>query len=458
MTTTPKDAALPNKPRMKSHGMRAVIRALGQPRVLVMLLLGFSSGLPFMLVGNTLGFWLRDKGLTLAAISALSWVGLMYSLKFLWAPIIDRVDLPLLGRLGRRRGWILAGQVLVGAGLLAMAAMGPTANLGLFAGMALLVAFASATQDIVLDAWRIEAAQSAEDLGLMTSAYQLGYRIALLATVSWILILASFVGWNLSYGLYGAAMLIGVAATFMAKEPARADSVMHAKSDALPLWTPRGFFDAVAGPFVEFFRIHGWFALVMLLTITLYHLSDYLRGPIVNPFYHDVGYTKVQVGAVRTTFGLWTSLAGVAAGGFCSLRIGFFRTLIIGAVLQPIGIGCFALVALGGGPNFPLFAAVNSLDDFAIGFSGVALVAYMSSLTSLGYTASQYAVMSSALAWTGKTLKGFSGFVVEGLQHGRDLMHAYALFYLGVAALGLPAIGLCFVLKWAADRRAAETA
>jgi PAT family beta-lactamase induction signal transducer AmpG len=411
-----------------------------------------------MLTGNTLGFWLRDKGLTLGAIGALSWVGLVYSLKFLWAPVVDRVDLPLFGRLGRRRGWILAAQLLVGVGLAAMAAIGPGKTLLVFAAMALAVAFASATQDIVLDAWRIEAAESAEELGLMTSAYQLGYRIALLCTVSWILILAQYAGWNISYAAMSVAMLVGVGATLMAPEPARADAVMHAKSDTAPLWTPRGFLDAVVGPFADFFRAHGAFGLVMLLTITLYHLSDYLRGPIINPFYHDVGYSKVTVGTIRTTFGLWTSLAGVAAGGFCSVRIGLFKTLIIGAALQPIGIGSFAWIALAGGPNIPLFAAVNSFDDFAIGFSGVALVAYMSSLTNLGYVASQYAVMSSALAWTGKTLKGFSGFVVQGLQKGHDLMHAYALFYLGVAALGLPAIALCFVLKAAADRRAAAVA
>jgi PAT family beta-lactamase induction signal transducer AmpG len=450
--------AEPNKPRAKLHDMGAVIKALRRPRVLIMLMLGFSSGIPFMLTANTLGFWLRDAGLKLGAISALSWVGLAYSLKFLWAPVVDRADLPFLGRLGRRRGWIVAAQVLVGAGLLAMALTGPQRNILAFAGLALLVAFASATQDIVLDAWRIEMAETAEELGLLTAAYQLGYRIALLATVSWVLILAQFAGWNLSYGVMAACMLVGVAAILMAQEPARADAVMHAKSDAAPLWTPRGFFDAVAGPFVEFFKTHRLFGLVMLLTITLYHLSDYLRGPIVNPFYHDVGYSKVVVGLMRTSVGLWASVAGVAAGGLCSLRIGFFKTLIIGAVLQPIGIGAFALVALRGAPDLPLFAAVNAMDDFAIGFSGVALVAYMSSLTNLGYVASQYAVMSSALAWTGKTLKGFSGFVIEALQQGRDLMHAYALFYLGVAALGLPAVALCFVLAHVAQTRAAKVA
>lgn len=454
--TAAQAAAQPNKPLAKRHGMGEVLKSLRQPRMFVMLLLGFSSGIPFMLTANTLGAWLRSEGLTLGVISALSWVGLTYSLKFVWAPVIDRTGLPLFARLGRRRGWILAAQLLVGLGLAGMAMMGPKSNLTAFAGLALMVAFASATQDIVLDAWRIEVAETADELGMLTSAHQLGYRIALQATMAWIFILSQFVGWAFSYRVMAGTMLVGVAATFMAREPKKADAVMLAKSREAPLWTPRGFFDAVAGPFFEFFKTHKMFGLVMLATITLYHLSDYLRGPVITSFYHDVGLTNLTVGTVRSTVGLWASVTGVAIGGFCSLRIGLFRTLIIGAILQPIGIGAFALVALHGGPDVPLFVAVNTVDDFAIGFSGVALVAYMSSLTNLGYTASQYAVMSSALAWTGKTLKGFSGFVVEGLQHGRDLMHAYALFYLGVAALGVPAIGLCFVLAAAAKRKAAS--
>jgi PAT family beta-lactamase induction signal transducer AmpG len=323
-------AADPTSARRR-QGMGGVLRALRQPRVLAMLMLGFGSGLPFMLTGNTLGFWLRDKGFQLGAISALSWVGLAYSLKFLWAPVIDRTRLPLIGRLGLRRGWMLAAQGVLVLGLLAMAAAGPTANIALFAGLALVVAFASATQDIVLDAWRIEIAEDAEELGLLTSAYQLGYRVALIVTVSWILILAQYAGWNASYAVMGLCMLAGVAATLMAQEPRGADRAMHVLADAKPLWTPRGLLDAVIGPFAAFFKAHGAFGVVMLLTITLYHLSDYLRGPVINPFYHDVGYSKVVVGLVRSSVGLWASIAGVAAGGFCSLRLGFFKTLIIGA-------------------------------------------------------------------------------------------------------------------------------
>ncbi len=426
--------------------MARVLRALGQPRVRLMLMLGFASGLPFMLTANTLGFWLRENGLSLSTISMLSWVGLAYTFRFLWAPVVDRQDLPLIGGLGRRRSWMLLAQVGVAAALAGMAVVKPSGNLVVFGLLTVAVAFSSSTQDMVMDAWRIESAENAEDLGLMTSSYQLGYRGALWCTQALILILAQWVGWAVCYLAFGAAMLVGIAATLMAREPARADAAMQVNEDEAPLWTPRGFFDAVIGPFVAFFRAHKTFGLVMLATITLYHLSDYLRGPIVNPFYLDAGYTKVQVGLVRTTFGLWASLMGVALGGLSSLRLGFFRTLIAGAVLQPLGIAAFALVALHGAPDFGLFAGVNVLDDFAIGFSGVALVAYMSSLTSLGYTASQYAVMTSALAFAGKTLKGFSGGAVEALQHGGDKMHGYALFYLGDGAVGLLAIALCFVL------------
>jgi PAT family beta-lactamase induction signal transducer AmpG len=450
---TAPDRASTTKPTRR-YRMADVLRALRRPRILAMLLLGFSSGVPFLLVGNTLGYWLREGGMSLSTIGFLSWVGLAYSFKFLWAPVVDRVDVPLLGRLGRRRGWMVLAQFAVGASLAAMALIGPAGGIAPFAACAVAAAFSAATQDIVVDAWRIETAETAEELGLMTAAYQLGYRGALYCTDALILLLAQFAGWPASYLTAAGAMMIGVGASLFAKEPAQADAVMHAMSGAAPLWSPRGFFDAVVGPFVEFFKAHGLFALVMLLTITLYHLSDYLRGPIVNPFYHDVGYTKLQVAAVRGTFGLWALITGIAVGGYCSLRLGFFRTLILGAIIQPIGIGAFALVALAGRPDLVLFTVVNSIDNFGIAFSGVALVAYMSSLTSLGYTASQYAVMSSALAWTGKIFKGFSGAVIEGLQNGRDLMHAYALFYVGIAALGIPAIGLCFVLAAAARRKA----
>jgi PAT family beta-lactamase induction signal transducer AmpG len=377
-------------------------------------------------------------------IGFASWVGLAYTLKFLWAPIIDRVSAPVAGRLGRRRGWMILAQLGIGVGLVGMAALGPGAGMGFFY-LAGLTAFCAATQDIVVDAWRIEIADDPDELGLLTSAYSLGYRAALLCTEALILLLAAAVGWPLSYGFFGLVMAIGVGATLFAKEPTRADAVLNAKEAEAPLWTPRGLFDAIAGPFIAFFKAQGAFALLILVMITLYHLSDYMRGPISNPFYHDLGLAKTTVGIVRGSIGLWCTIAGVAVGGLASVRLGYFKSLIIGAIIQPVFIAPFGLLALAG-PNTTLFSVIMGLDAFAIGFSGVALVAYMSSLTSLGYTASQYAVLTSAVAFTGKSLKGFSGAIIDGLQQGRDLMHAYSLFYFGAALAGIPAVILCLVL------------
>src|SRR5215475_362658 len=184
-----------------------------------MLLLGFSSGLPFYLVGNTFGYWLRDEHTSLTAIGFLSWVGIAYSLKFLWAPLLDRVDLPLFKRLGHRRGWMMFSQIVVGLALVAMGATGTKAGLARLGALALIVAFASSTQDIVVDAWRIESADDGEEQGLLASAYQFSYRLAILATDSLILIVAAAVGWRASYTIYGACMAIGIAATLFADEP-----------------------------------------------------------------------------------------------------------------------------------------------------------------------------------------------------------------------------------------------
>jgi PAT family beta-lactamase induction signal transducer AmpG len=446
------------KPSHKANSHQ-VLRALGQRPVLVMLLLGFSSGLPFLLTAGTFGYWLRDSGTSLKAIGFLSWVGFAYSFKFLWSPVIDRVDAPLLGRrFGRRRGWMLIAQGTVAAGLVAMALTTPAAGLATIGAAALVVAFASSTQDIVIDAWRIEAAATSEELGLLSSAYQLGYRVAVLVSDAAILILANHFGWPLSYGVMALLMGVGVAATLMAKEPARAEAALEAKTDAAPLWTPRGFLDAVIGPFVAFFRTYGATALLMLLFISLYRLPEFVMGPMATPFYHDLGLSKDVVGAVRGSFGLVASFAGIAAGGIAVARLGAFKGLILGGVLQALAIASFALPAVyGGDPR--LFAAVMSADNFGVSVAGVALVTYMSSLTTLGYTASQYALLSSSYAMIGKFLKGFSGAVVEGLvAQGHTLMQAYAIFFVGAGAIGLPSVLLCLVLAKVAKPPVVEIA
>ena len=417
-----------------------------------MLMLGFSSGLPFLLTGNTLGYWLREEGTTLGAIGFLSWVGIAYSVKFLWAPVIDRIDAPVFGGFGRRRGWMILAQVLVAAGLFGLALRGPKHGLAAVGILALVVAFASSTQDIVVDAWRIEAANDSDELGLLSAAYQLGYRAALLVTDALILFAANRLGWPVSYSTMAVLMAIGMCAVFVAVEPERATRVFDAKSGS-PLWSVRGFFDAVIGPFSEFFRVYGWVAILMFAMISFYRLPEFVMGPMANPFYHDLGLSKDAVGAVRGSIGLIAALLGIAAGGFSAVRFGYLPTLVVGVILQSIVIAAFAILSYTG-PQIQAFGAVMAAESFGASFAGVALVTYMSTLTSLGYTATQYALLSSAYTYVGKISKGFSGVMVEWLAGGRTLLEGYALFFIGAGLLGIPALILCIVLARVTAARA----
>lgn len=506
------------KPR---PGWRDVLRSLRQRKVVVMLLLGLSAGLPFMLVGNTMGMWLREGGVELTAIGFLSWVGIMYSMKFLWAPIIDRTDVPVLGRLvGHRRGWMLLAQAVVAVGLFGMALLTPQGGLVAFASLALVAAFASATQDIVIDAWRIESADNGEELSLLSAAYQLGYRAALLLTDAWILVIAAKVGWVASYELIAAMMGLGMVAVFFARESRLTSAETHAldideqqalgisdrdvvrwltalvagvtgiayliaahnfwdvewswrdaaiaiglplaiwllvrrRKDSAPVreatWSRPlvkpllRFFDATVGPLLMFFREHGAAALLILLAISLYRLPDFVMGPMANPFYSDLGIDKATVGTVRGSFGWVATTVGIVVAGVSALRFGFVATLLFGAILGPGSNLAFAYLAHhGGDPG--VFAAAMVIDNFCTGFAGVALVGYMSSLTSVGYTATQYALLSSFYAMPGKFLKGLSGAVVDGLAQTHTLLDAYALFFIGTAVLGIPVLVLCILL------------
>ena len=518
------DAAKP-----MARGWRLVLANLRQPKVLAMLLLGFSSGIPIYLVGNTLSYWMRDNGIELSTIGFLSWVGLAYSLKFLWAPLVDKARAPLFGRwLGRRRGWMLLSQLVAAVALVGMAVVRPDHGeiraagfvlnqLLVFGALALVVAFASATQDIVIDAWRIESADDAEQQGLLTSTGLLGYRGALLVTDSLILIFAAHIGWSISYVLMAVLLGVGVAATLLAREPQApppvaaagpgddaplgvsdamvlrwllagavglawlAYAVMVGVRDALAMgwgnapwlllppllvgWLTRWpggpvaeatwsrplvrpllrMRDAVIEPFLAFFRQHGRWALVMLLAISLYRLPDFLMGPMANPLYADLGLSKEMVGTVRGSVGLLATTVGIAVAGLSAVRFGFMSTLLVGAVLGPGSNLAFSWLAMSGGDH-GVFTAAMVIDNFCTGFASVALVGYMSSLTNIGYTATQYALLSSFYALLGKVLKGFSGATVEHLEVGRSLHEAYALFFTGTALMGVPALLLCLWL------------
>ncbi|HUR89348.1 MAG TPA: MFS transporter [Ramlibacter sp.] len=434
----------------KKRSAAEVFRELRQPKVAVMLALGFSSGLPFLLTANTFGYWLRDAGTSLIAIGFISWVGFAYAFKVYWSPLVDRVDVPLLGRLGRRRGWMLVCQILVAIGVVGMAVVGTDAGLGAIGAFALLTAFASATQDIAIDAWRIEAAADPDEVGLMTSAAQVGYRIALLITDALIIAMAARIGWPVSYLCMAALMAIGVVATFLAVEPARADAVLH---DKPPLWSLRGIGDAIVGPFVDFFAKHKAAGFVMLLMVALYRLPDFVMGPMYNPYYHDLGIAKDTVALVRGSFGLVATFAGIAAGGISAVRLGLMPTLIVGLVLEGLGTAAFALLSVHA--DSATFAGVMTLDAFAQAYAGVALVTYMSSLTSLGYTATQYALLSSTYALLGKFLKGFSGAAVDALTPAHGLLGAYAMSFVATALTAIPPLVL-IALLWRMQFRASS--
>lgn len=426
-------------------GWRQVLASIREPRVLAMLALGFAAGLPFLLTGNTLGAWLRAEGTELAAIGFISWVGLAYSFKFVWAPLLDSVELPLIGRLGRRRSWIVLAQAGVIGGLAAMTAVGPSGGLVLFGALALVVAFSSATQDIAIDAWRIESSRNDRELGLMSAAYQLGYRIALLITNALIFNIAARTGWQLSFALMAVLMCLGVAAALLAAEPQSARSAVAVPDSqargAARLWTPAGLREALIGPFVVFFRAHGPKALVLLLAISLYRLPDFLMGPMVNPFFGDLGLSNDAIGAMRASVGLWATVVGIAAAGFCAVRLGFITTLVLGAFLSPASNLGYAVMAMAG-PDLGVFAGALAVENFSEGFAGTALIAWMSSLTTFGYVATQYALLSSFYTILGKLLKGVSGVAVETFDRWLDLLAAYGAYFALTASIGLPSIAI----------------
>lgn len=461
-------AAAEERPRPRRRRAWDVIAALGRPRVALMLVMGVSSGLPFMLIGNTLGFWLADDGVKLAAIGLVAWVGLTYGFKVIWGALVDRVPLPALSRLGRRRSWMLLAQVVCGAGLIGMGLIDPRVHLDWLVVMAIVAAVGAATQDTAMDAWRIEIAADADELGLLTAAYTFGYKFALILTESVILMVAKRIGWPMSYVIYGAAIGVGIIAVLLAKEPAAADAVMREKVEAAKRNPLAAGVDAVVGPVVEFFRSHGVaMAALMLLMISFYHLCDYMRGPMVNPYYSALHLDKDTIAWTRLALGTPAGFIGVLLGGLSSIRIGNHPTLIVGAVLQPLAVASFALLGFHGGDytlfqigglQVSAFQAVMTFDPIAMGYAGVALVAYMSTLTSLGYTATQYALLTSALALTGKFLKGFSGEIVDWLHRDHSLLTSFADFQLLAAALGMPAIVLCLILARRPARAPSEEA
>jgi MFS transporter, PAT family, beta-lactamase induction signal transducer AmpG len=415
-----------------------------QPSSLRMLALGFSAGLPLLLVLGTLSFWLREAGISRATIGHLSWVGLAYGFKWVWAPLVDRVTLPLLGRLGRRRSWLLLAQLGVMAGLVGMAMSDPKASLSLIVGCALLVAFASATQDIALDAFRIESADSSLQAALAAS-YQTGYRLAMIwagAGVLWIAARAEVsnsanydqAAWAMAYGVMALSMLVGVFTVLFSKEPAQTVATVRAKN------TREWLQVALINPFAEFITRYRWQAALILTLIATYRISDIVMGIMANPFYVDMGYTKDEVAAVTKIYGVAMTLLGAFIGGALAPwlgkgTLGVMRLMMAGAVLSSLTNLLF--VWLGSrGHDVNALIYVVSADNLASGIASAAFIAYLSSLTNINYTATQYALFSSLMLLLPKFLAGFSGEFVDS--------QGYASFFTGTALLGLPVV----ILVW----------
>ncbi len=409
-----------------------------QPRVLAMLFLGFSAGLPLLLVFGTLSVWLRREGIDRTTIGFVSWVALLYGFKFVWAPLVDRLQLPLLtGWLGQRRSWMLLAQIGVLGGLWLMAGNQPGEHLPLLVLSALLVAFSSATQDISIDAWRIEAV--ADDLqGAMAATYQMGYRLGMILAGGGALIIAGNYSWNIAYFIMGCFMLIGMLTTLVVAEPDHPPRTPLQDSNASGLQRlAHWFVEAVVQPFVEFFRRNGVMALVILLFIGLFRISDITMGVMTGPLYVDMGFSDEQIGWVSKTFGVIVTIVGALLGGVLVMRYGILRMLIVGAVLVVVTNLVFAWLATRG-PEIFFLALVITADNLSGGIAGATFIAYLSSLTNRAYTATQYALFSSLMLLPAKFIGGFSGKVVDDF--------GYIHFFLYAGLLGVPAVLLAIYL------------
>jgi len=434
------------------RGPRAWLQALAvyrEPPVVRMLFLGFSAGLPLLLVFGTLSFWLREAGVDRTTIGFVSWVALAYAFKWAWAPLVDRLPLPwLTARLGRRRSWLLASQLAVAAGLVGMALTDPALHLQSLVVFALLTAFASATQDIALDAYRIESA-AVEKQAALAAAYQTGYRLAMIWAGAGALAIAArfdpseaeyhFAPWTIAYLAMAASMAVGIAATLLAPEPAASTAPALLREGGALQRLAAWLHGAVVSPFADFVRRYGWHAVLLLALIATYRMSDVVMGVMANPFYRDMGFSKDEVAAVSKVFGVVMTLAGAFIGGVLSLRFGVLRTLFAGAVLSAATNLLFAWLAVRGHDlTFLVFAV--SADNLSAGIASSAFVAYLSGLTNVAYSATQYALFSSVMLLLPKYIAGWSGWAVDSF--------GYVSFFVGTAVLGLPVL----LLVWLAAR------
>jgi MFS transporter, PAT family, beta-lactamase induction signal transducer AmpG len=413
-----------------------------QPASLRMLFLGFAAGLPLLLVLGTLSFRLREAGIDRSTIGYLSWVGLAYAFKWVWAPLVDRMPIPYFTRqLGRRRSWLLLAQFMVIIGLVGMAISDPRQTLGPVVWCALLVAVGSATQDIALDAFRIESAEPTQQAALAAS-YQTGYRLAMIWAGAGVLWVAAWVqgdnsagyvqaAWQAAYLVMAASMAVGLFTVLISKEPIQAElpPARNAKE-----WLQ----GALVEPFADFLKRYRWQAVLILSLIAVYRISDVVMGIMANPFYVDMGYTKAEVASVTKVYGVLMTLFGAFVGGVMALRWGVMRILMLGAILSALSNLLFAWLS-GHGHDVHALILVVSADNLASGIASAAFIAYLSSLTNIQYSATQYALLSSMMLLLPKFIAGFSGDFVNA--------YGYANFFNATALLGMPVL-ILVALAW----------
>ena len=403
-------------------------------KLLGMMLLGFASGLPYMLVFSTLSAWLRDVGISLTDIGFFAWLVLTYSLKFLWAPLVDRYSIPFFGHLGKRKGWILFCQIMIIVALFGMSTIDPISNLKILAIFAFLAAFFGSIQDIAIDAMRIEMAEAKEQ-GNLAASYQFGYRAAILVATSAALIFADQLNWSFVYQLMSLLMLIGMLGALISYEPENNEIAIVRMDEAL------------IQSFQDFFSRFGvWTASLILLLISTYRLTDIVMGPMAMPFYLDMGFTKTEIGALVKTVALATSILGFFVGGYLIKRFNLMTSLLIGGVGVLVTNLFFALAATLEA-DISLLSLIVGLDSFAAGLVGTINIAFLTSLVSKKYTAVQYAMLTSFMMLPGKFFSGFSGMLADYYVSISSLQTGWVYFFYTTSAMSIPALLLIVIYQ-----------
>ena len=393
-----------------------------------MAFLGFSAGLPHPLLFATLTLWLASADVKISEITMFGWVGIIYAIKFLWAPMLDRLKLPgLTNMIGQRRSWMLLTQVIILLGLVYMSFLSPAQDLIFLAYLSILIAFASASQDVAIDAYRIEIAES-KFQAVLGASYQLGYRISALTSGAGALYLASFYDWALTYQVMSLFMLVGIVTVILIPE---SDKPSNKHNDSG--WLQK----SLVNPFAEFFKRNGYWSLFLLMFIAIYRVSDLIIGIAANPFYADIGFNLSEIATVTKVFGFTITIFGAFIGGLTVVRFGIGKLLIISSILLTV-TNLFFLFLNNAGPSLSALVLTISADNFALGFSGTVFIAFLSSLTSRYYTASQYALFTSVMFLPGITLSGFSGMIIES--------SGWATLFIYSALLGIPSILCSFLI------------